>query len=63
MNRFQIVVTTLVAGVALGFTLRTLGEHEVAGSYAAPASDPTPYTAQSERIPSSARETEPPPSF
>jgi hypothetical protein len=63
MNRFHIVVTTLVAAVALGFTLRTLGEHEAVGASAALATDPTPFTEESEHIPRDSSPAEPPSTF
>lgn len=63
MNRFHIVVTTLVAAVALGFTLRTLGEPEAVGASAAPAADPTPFTEQSEHIPRNSGTVEAPATF
>jgi len=50
MNRFHVVVTTLVAAASLGFTLRTLGQHDIPDT-AAPAADSTPYTQESEHIP------------
>jgi hypothetical protein len=61
MNRFHVVVTTLVAAASLGFTLRTLGQHDVPDT-AAPAADPTPYTQDSEQVPRS-DPAEIPPSF
>jgi len=62
MNRFHIVVTTLVAAVDLGFTLRTLGDHDV-GASAAPITDPTPFTEESEHIPRNTAPVEAPSTF
>jgi len=62
MNRFHIVVTTLVAAVALGFTLRTMGQHDAVEA-ASPAADPTPFTQESEHIPRNATAPEAAPTF
>jgi hypothetical protein len=62
MNRIQLVVATLLAASALGFTLHMLGQHEVE----LPAS-PRPAAAAFERdsthLPSIAHEETPPPMF
>jgi hypothetical protein len=63
MNRLHMIVTTLVAVVALGFTLRTLGQHEVEVAAGPAANGPTPYSADSARIPPADPNAETPPTF
>ncbi|HZZ94481.1 MAG TPA: hypothetical protein VFE23_18100 [Usitatibacter sp.] len=64
MNRMHFVVTALATATALGFTVKTLGQHEsAAGAPPAAAGEATAYSADSARIPRADPDAEQPPTF
>jgi hypothetical protein len=63
MKAVRFVVPTLVAALALGVTLKRLGETHVDDGIVTAVVAQTPYTDASERIARPTEAVEPPPSF